>query len=95
MESVKVLPGQSMLDVATQHNGGIASVFDNAKLSGRSITDDLKAGDDVKVGDAYDLKAKELFGSMLHKPATAMTDDDFDLDDDLRIFDETFDETFE
>lgn len=95
METLKVKSGQSLLDMAVEHSGGMEGAFPLAEVNGISLTDDLSVGDRLEPSPVVDERTALLFGNMVHKPATALTEDDFDLDDDIEIFDDTFDVTFE
>ncbi|OSZ79264.1 hypothetical protein CAP35_13705 [Chitinophagaceae bacterium IBVUCB1] len=49
LKEVTVRHGQSMIDIALQYYGSINGVWDVAKLNDLSITEQLKAGQTLKV----------------------------------------------
>jgi hypothetical protein len=59
MKTVKVLNGQTMLDIALQELGDVERASEVAVLNDRPITDDLVAGEELSV-PAYDTSKRTL-----------------------------------
>lgn len=93
MEKAKVLHGQSMLDMAVQHTGSMEGAFALSRANGVSLTEDLPLGALLVLPEASDKRTAVVFGNLIHKPATALTD--YVDDQQGGIFDDTFDESFE
>ena len=71
---VKVLPLQSLLDIAIQHTGAVESVFAIAVANGLSLTDDLPAGAEIKLPDTVNKDSDVLnyYSAKRLQPATAV-----------------------
>ena len=71
---VKVLPLQSLLDIAIQHTGAVESVFVIAVANGLSLTDDLPAGAEIKIPDSgsKDSDVLNYYTAKRLQPATAV-----------------------
>ena len=71
---VKVLPLQSLLDIAIQHTGAVESVFAIAVANGLSLTDDLPAGAEIKLPDSVNKDSDVLnyYSAKRLQPATAV-----------------------
>ena len=71
---VKVLPLQSLLDMAIQHTGAVESVFAIAVANGLSLTDDLPAGAEIKIPDSMNKDSDVLnyYSAKRLQPATAV-----------------------
>ena len=71
---VKVLPLQSLLDIAVQHTGAVESVFAIAVANGLSLTDDLPAGTEIKLPDSVNKDSDVLnyYTAKRLQPATAV-----------------------
>ena len=71
---VKVLPLQSLLDIAVQHTGAVESVFAIAVANGLSLTDDLPAGAEIKIPDSANKDSDVLnyYTAKRLQPATAV-----------------------
>lgn len=99
---IKAKSQQTLFDVSIEHSGHAQPVVDLAIANGISLTDDLFPGMELEEVGIYDKKTAELFGNMLHKPATGLSAEDVAICDDVevdpkkaRVFDFTFDETYE
>lgn len=95
MDTIKTQAQQSLLDVATQHCGGIGAVMELAKANGLSVTDDVTVGSVLMGAAKVDERTAEVYAGMVHKPATALTAADSALDSQIRVFDDTFTQQFE
>lgn len=95
MGKVKVQAGQSLPDIVVQELGDLTQLFAVAFANGLSVTDDLPVGGFVEVFAQGGSRVADVFAGMTHKPATALTESDNELDSYIRIFDDTFDPTFE
>ena len=71
---VKVLPLQSLLDIAIQHTGAVESVFAIAVANGLSLTDDLPAGAEIQLPDSVNKDSDVLnyYSAKRLQPATAV-----------------------
>jgi len=71
---VKVLPLQSLLDIAIQHTGAVESVFVIAVANGLSLTDDLPTGTEIKLPDSVNKDSDVLnyYTAKRLQPATAV-----------------------
>ncbi|MDY3343780.1 hypothetical protein PG326_00730 [Riemerella anatipestifer] len=70
-----VLHNQSFLDLALQHTGKATNAFAIALANGKSITDDLEAGSEIKI--TTEDQNKDILNYYTAKgiqPATAITD---------------------
>lgn len=70
---MKVRQGQSFLDLVIQTTGAIDNAIDMAVLNSRSITADLKVGDDVQAANVSSQKVVNFFTPKNKIPATAWT----------------------
>jgi len=46
---IKVLPGQSLIDIAIQYGGSITTIFDIAGMNQLSVTSELQAGQELDI----------------------------------------------
>ena len=71
---VKVLPLQSLLDIAIQHKGAVENTFALAVVNGLSLTDDLPAGTEIKLPDSANKDSDVLnyYTAKRLQPATAV-----------------------
>lgn len=83
---------QSILDVAIQHLGSAAAAFSLAFTNGISITDDLVCASELNLSAVVSPAIVTYYADKKIVPATAIT---ITTEEQARIFDETFDETFE
>lgn len=93
MGRVKVKAGQSLLDIAIQECGGLSALAELAAMNGLSITSDLPVLSELRTPSPADDKVALLFANMEHKPATSVEAVGGTYGG--RIFDDTFDQTFE
>lgn len=93
MGKTKVKAGQSLLDISIQECGTLSALMELSALNGVSVTDDLPVLSVLRTPSPSDEKVSLLFANMEHKPATAIGGDEGTLSG--RIFDGTFDQTFE
>lgn len=93
MGNVKIQHGQSILDIAIQECGGLESAFEVSRLNGIPVTADLPTGGTLATPQASDKKTAKVYANMAHKPATGVTDEE--MAKGPRIFDDTFDQSFE
>lgn len=70
MRIIKVSEGQTLLDIAMQHCGDVSAVYEIADLNGKSVTDDLVIGEDLKVPDAIDNRIVTMFEDTYLYPAS-------------------------
>ena len=99
METITVKPGQSLIDMAVEHSGSVEALVSLAVANGLGVADDLPVGAELSPVGVADRRNAELFGNMLHKPATALSDADrLTVEDAVGpidgIFDYTYDETY-
>jgi len=88
---MKILHGQSLLDLAIQTAGSVEAAYDFAVANGLSVTDDLIVGKEHKATGVINKSVLNYYTQKNIKPATAITGiDEFT----NRIFDYTFDLTF-
>jgi hypothetical protein len=73
MKSVKILAGQTMLDIALQELGDLERVFEMAVDNNISISDNLQAGSVLQVGD-YERDKRYLI-KIFEKPTKIASDD--------------------
>jgi len=85
-----VLEGQSLLDIALQELGSLEGTYALAVLNGLSLTDSLAAGMLLQLPDVVDKRIVNYYSERNIRPATL-----FDPETKQRIFDDTFDFTFE
>jgi len=88
--TVTILEGQSLLDVALQELGSLEGAYALAVLNGLSLTDSLAAGMMLQLPDVVDKRIVNYYLERNIRPATL-----FDPETKQRIFDDTFDFTFE
>lgn len=88
--TVTVLEGQSLLDIALQELGSLEGAYNLAVLNGLSLTDSLAAGMLLQLPDVVDKRIVNYYSERNIRPATM-----FDPVTKQRIFDDTFDFTFE
>lgn len=71
---VKVLPLQSLLDLAVQHTGAVENTFAMAVANGLSLTDDLPAGAEIQLPDNVNKDSDVLnyYTAKRLQPATAV-----------------------
>ena len=87
------LNNQSLLDIALQVSGSAEAAYDVALENGKSITDELTPGQELKfTGAQANRKVVNYYTVNNIKPATDFKDEE---QVNCKIFDETFDETFE
>jgi hypothetical protein len=70
---MKVLSGQTILDIAIQSCGGIEAAFDLAMLNGLNPTDDLIPGQELILPDVIDSDVQQYFQNKNIHPATLLT----------------------
>jgi hypothetical protein len=87
-----VLNNQSLIDIAIQECGSVDAVFQIALLNGRSITDDLVVGDELRMPPAANTAIAQYYENKALKPATSITGDMLDILGS--VWDSTFDSTF-
>ncbi len=88
---MKVNDNQSLFDMAVQIAGNVEAAFDLALINGLSITDDLAIGSELKKVEAIKKDITNYYINRNVIPATATTEIDLSTH---RIFDNTFDNTF-
>lgn len=71
MSSVKVLPSQSLYDIAVQHVGNVEAVFEIASLNGLSVTDDLTAGQSLIIPGVSDARTVKILSEGDWNPASS------------------------
>jgi hypothetical protein len=84
MSKVTVSYGQTWLDIAMQELGDVERVMELVLLNGRSLSDNLQAGEVLKVPD-YDISKRkfiQLFANNANKPASG---ESFNADDAVAI----------
>lgn len=73
-QKVKILAGQSLLDIAIQECGTLEGVIELALLNGISVTESLIAVNDLNTDiGIYDLEIATFFKRKSLLPATALT----------------------
>lgn len=70
MRVIKVLPGQTLLDISIQETGTINNLFDIAVFNNVGITDSLTPGDEIKIPDNLTEINKNYFINRGIKPAS-------------------------
>lgn len=83
---VKVLEGQSLLDVAIQTSGTVEAAIDMATINGMSITDDLECME-LRTVSIVNRLVQQYYEKRAIKPATAITEKG-------QIFEDVFNEVF-
>lgn len=88
---VTVLSNQSLTDIALQVYGSVEGVFMLASENGLNVTDKIKVGQTLEydVENIINKRIVQYYAENDIHPATA-----FEGDLDYRIFDETYDLTF-
>ncbi len=84
-KQVKVLKGQTLVDIAIQEMGDASFVLAIAELNDLNVTDDLTAGQMITVPD-YDTAFRNtvnLFSDDANKPASGINADEGDEEDHL------------
>ncbi|MRM95028.1 hypothetical protein D1Z98_08620 [Riemerella anatipestifer] len=70
-----VLHNQSFLDLALQHTGKATNAFAIALANGKSMTDDLEAGSEIKITTEDQNKdILNYYTAKVIQPATAITE---------------------
>lgn len=89
---VTVLSNQTLTDVAIQVYGSVEGVFELARENGLQVTDRIEPGRvlEYQASKVINKQIVQYYAVQGISPATA-----FDKDLDSRIFDETFDLTFD
>ncbi|MCQ2299781.1 MAG: hypothetical protein MJZ81_06640 [Bacteroidales bacterium] len=100
MRTIKVLAGQTFADVAMSEADTAEGAVIIALENGMSVTDELPEGQSLAVPPSLSYKGR-IFSGTTHKPASDLTEADTEVADMLpperdssRIFDYTFDPTF-
>lgn len=80
MQTIKAGEGQTLIDVAMQHLGEAALLFDVAELNGLQITDELTPGQLIILPDAAidKLRVVREFSSRGLEPSSLYSDDVFE-----------------
>jgi len=91
-KSITVKTRQSVFDIALRYLGSVETAFALASANGLSVTDELSAGSSLTLIDVQNAAVVSAFSLYTLNPATAITDLP---EEQARIFDETFDLTFE
>lgn len=91
----RVLQRQSLLDMAIQEGGTLQILMELAQANNLSITDELSPGEEIQFSGQGDKKVVDIYRKNGYKPASSITIEDIDIDVQMKIFDETFDEKFE
>lgn len=72
--NIVVLHHQSLLDLAIQHTGSVENAFLLALSNGKSLTDDLTAGEELSLENAQNNKdILSYYQSKKLQPATAFS----------------------
>jgi len=95
MVGVPVLNNQSLFDVAIQECGSTEAAFRLAFDNAMSVTDDLSPGQTVSVSHVENSKIVDFYRTNGIKPATAVDAEQPLPPPEYKIFDFTFDSTFE
>lgn len=72
---ITILHNQSLLDLAIQHTGSVENAFELAVENGLSLTDDLEAGESIKLTTHGIRQNKDILGYYQAKklqPATGI-----------------------
>ena len=83
---IKVLEGQTLIDLATQYCGSASAAFDLATLNGYSVTDQLEPGTLLQKTDIIDKAITSYYYDKSLTPATGLSSST----NNTRIFDQTF-----
>jgi len=70
MSSVKILPKQTLFDIAVQECGSIEAVFEIARTNNLSITAELPAGTIIILPEVYNRTVKKVYQDNGYKPAS-------------------------
>lgn len=70
----EVLHNQTLLDVTVEHTGSLEALFAIAEKNGKSITDDLEVGEDIKIENTEDKKVLKFYDRKKVNVATGLTD---------------------
>lgn len=84
---VKVLEGQSLLDVAIQTSGSIEAAIEMAHINGISVVDDLGVGFELQAVGVIKKPVQQYYEKRAIKPATAISEKG-------QIFEDVFNEVF-
>jgi hypothetical protein len=79
MKTIKILPGQTLIDLAIQELGDPSRLIEIAVLNNASPTEELAAGSFINVPD-YDLSMRStvnLFSTPSNAPSSADIDNEF------------------
>lgn len=68
---MKVLQGQSLIDISIQELGSAEGAFDLAMLNGLNITDEIPAGFDISLLATVNKSTAGYYANKAIKPATA------------------------
>lgn len=71
---IKVLKGQSVIDIAIQELGSVEGVYTLATQNGISITDELVPGQEIQLPNIQNKSISAYYANKAIKPATASTD---------------------
>lgn len=88
--STIVLPGQTFLDIALVLTGDADNAYEIAKANGMLVSDMPSVGHTIEASGKANRLVLEHYMSRNIKPATAI-----EVEVSLKIFDNTFDFTFE
>ncbi|NDV45513.1 LysM domain-containing protein [Paludibacter sp. 221] len=88
---ITVQQGQTLFDIAVQHCGDAQAVIPIAQANDISITGELVAGTSLAIPEPLNKRIVNYYKINNIVPATAITG----TPGDSRIFDSTFDNTFE
>lgn len=71
----KILHNQSILDIAIQHTGHVQNAFAIAVANGKSVSDDLFAGDDLIIPQTVLISSDivSYYSAKNIQPATGLT----------------------
>ena len=89
---ITALQGQSIFDIAIQHSGNIEAVISIAMANDVSVTDKIRPGEKMNIPALIDRRVLNYYRINNIIPATTINDG---LLEKERIFDNTFDSTFE
>lgn len=72
MKAVKILDGQTIIDIAAQELGDLERSYEIAQMNGMNLTDELTAGEMIDVPDADISKRNiiSLFADEANAPAS-------------------------
>lgn len=77
MQTIAVLSGQSLFDIAIQYTGDVINTYALALANGKSVTDKLTVGELIVIPDGLVIATKEMkyLSSLEIVPATGVTKD--------------------